>query len=286
MFSQKEWQDFYLLLDLALMEDLDQKGDVTSEAIFSDQRVTCQLISKEWGVLAGIEGFQSVFKKMDPEMKIEVFLSDGADLKPNTVVARLEGLTKSILVAERTALNFLGYLSGIATATRRMVQAAQKAGKAVILDTRKTLPGYRRLVKYAVRVGGGQNHRFGLYDMVLIKDNHIDAVGSLTEAVRKVKEKWGKEFLIEVECRTLQEVQEALEAQVDRLLLDNMDPSTTKKAVELVQGRVPLESSGDMNLERVGLYAASGVDFISVGRITHSVQSHNFSLQVVKNKHE
>jgi len=282
MLSEGERESFNRLLDIALQEDLDVRGDVTSEAIFQEERCTCRLVSKGEGILAGIECFQEVFHRIDPAVQWEGGLEDGDELTPGLVVARFSGPTKSILVGERTALNFLGYLSGIATITHRMVLAAKEKGKASILDTRKTLPGYRALAKYAVRVGGGRNHRFGLYDMVLIKDNHIDAVGSLTEAVKRVRTRWGREFLVEVECRTLEDVREAVESGVDRILLDNMDPETTSAAVHWVAGRVPLESSGDMTLERVGTYAATGVDFISVGRITHSVPSFNFSLQVEK----
>jgi len=280
MMTDEEWKSFNRLLDLALEEDIGIRGDITSEAIFGKERCTCKLVSKDYGILAGIECFHQVFQRIDPEVEYMETLEDGVELSPGMVVSRLMGPTKSILKAERTALNFVGYLSGIATATHRMVLAARDKGKTVILDTRKTLPGYRALAKYAVRVGGGKNHRFGLYDMVLIKDNHIDAVGSLSEAVKRVRDRWGNEFLIEVECRTLEDVREAVEARVDRILLDNMDVETTRTAVQWVGGRVPLESSGDMTVERVGEYAAAGVDFISVGRITHSVSSFNFSLQV------
>ena len=282
MLTEQEWKSFLRLLEMALEEDLDARGDVTSEAIFREERCTCKLISKDSGILAGMECFRHVFQRIDPDVHWEKILDDGVELSPGMEVARLEGKTKSILIAERTALNFLGYLSGIATVTHRMVLAAKEEGSAVILDTRKTLPGYRALSKYAVRVGGGRNHRYGLYDMILIKDNHIDAVGSLSEAVNRVRARWGREFLIEIECRTLEDVKEAVEAGVDRILLDNMDVHTTRTAVQWVARRVPLESSGDMSLERVGVYAKTGVDFISVGRITHSVPSFNFSLQVEK----
>lgn len=280
MLTEQEWKSFNRLLDITLEEDLDLRGDVTSEAIFHGERCTCKLVSKDYGILAGIEFFHKVFQRIDPEVHLRDMIRDGAELFPGMVVARVSGPTKSILIAERTALNFVGYLSGIATITHRMVLAAREKGRAVILDTRKTLPGYRTLAKYAVRVGGGRNHRFGLYDMVLIKDNHIDAVGSLSEAVKRVRARWGKEFLIEVECRTLEDLKEAVKAGVDQILLDNMDVQTTRTAVQYVAGRVPLESSGDMTMERVGIYAATGVDFISVGRLTHSVTSFNFSLQV------
>ncbi|GAB4369914.1 MAG: carboxylating nicotinate-nucleotide diphosphorylase [Spirochaetales bacterium] len=282
MLTEREWKSFHRLLDIALEEDLGTGGDVTSEAIFQSERCSCKLLSRDQGVLAGIECFQQVFHRIDPSVHWDFLSQDGTELSAGMVVARLNGPTKSILIAERTALNFLGYLSGIATATHRMVLAAKERGRSVILDTRKTLPGYRNLAKYAVRVGGGENHRFGLYDMVLIKDNHIDAVGSLSEAVKRVRSRWGNQFLIEVECRTLEDVEEAVDAGVDRILLDNMDLETTAAAVRQVGGRVPLESSGDMTVDRVRAFAATGVEFISVGRITHSVSSFNFSLQVEK----
>jgi nicotinate-nucleotide pyrophosphorylase (carboxylating) len=186
------------------------------------------------------------------------------------------------LAGERTAINFLAFLSGIATGTELFVTAAKTHGKALILDTRKTLPGYRRLSKYAVTVGGGVNHRMGLYDMILIKDNHIDAAGSLTKAVERVREKWGARFRIEVECRGIEEVKEALGAKADIIMLDNMDSGTARAAADLGKGMVKIESSGDMTLEKVAEYSPIGVDYISVGKLTHSVKAFNFSLQIKK----
>jgi nicotinate-nucleotide pyrophosphorylase (carboxylating) len=278
--SIEERNAFNRLLEIALEEDLGNQGDITSKAIFSQEKGKYKLVSKDTGILAGAECFQGVFHRIDPNLEVNFVIPEGTDLIPGKVVAHISGSIQNILVGERTALNFLAFLSGIATATNQMVQAAGERGKAVILDTRKTLPGFRLLSKYAVRVGGGMNHRIGLYDMILIKDNHIDATGSITQAVKKVRDRWGKQFLIEVECRSLEEVAEAVKAGVDRILLDNMDEVTTRKAVTQVGGRIPLESSGDMTLERVRQYASTGVDFISVGRLTHSVQSFNFSLQM------
>ena len=276
-------KEFEILLDLAIEEDLGGTGDVTSDAIFGDEACTAVLISKDEGVLAGIELFQGVFRKIDPAVKVTALKTDGTRLSRGDKVALLEGKTRSLLSGERTAINFLAFLSGIATGTRAFVDAAAKAGKTVILDTRKTLPGFRRLSKYAVLVGGGKNHRMGLYDMVLIKDNHIDAAGSLTAAVERVRTRWKDRFKIETECRTLEEVQEAMKVGVDIIMLDNMDSATAAKAVALGDGKVLFESSGDMTLERVAEYAPTGVDYISVGKLTHSVKAFNFSMLIERN---
>lgn len=273
-------KEFDALLELALEEDLADVGDVTSEAIFGDEICDAVLTSKDRGVLAGIELFEGVFRKIDPSVKVTRLRNDGDVLAKGDRVARLSGRTRSLLSGERTAINFLAFLSGIATGTRAYVEAARGRGKAVILDTRKTLPGYRKLSKYAVVVGGGRNHRMGLFDMVLIKDNHIDAAGSLTGAVDRVRDRWKDRFRIEVECRTLDEVREAMKAGVDVIMLDNMDSGTAAQAVALGDGKVLFESSGDMTPERVAEYAPTGVDFISVGKLTHSVKAFDFSMLI------
>jgi len=274
--------DFDTLLDLAFEEDLGDRGDLTSQAIFGDERSAALLSSKDTGVLAGMDCFVRVYARLDPEVRVSALLEEGASLSPGDPVARIEGRTLSLLSGERIAINVLAFLSGIATATRSYVEAAARNGRAVILDTRKTLPGYRRLSKYAVSVGGGRNHRMGLHDMVLIKDNHIDAAGSITAAVGRVRTRWGDRFRIEVECRNAEEVEEALSAGVDIIMLDNMSVSATREALALGKGRVLFESSGDMTREKVAEYAATGVDYISVGRLTHSVKAFDFSLRVVK----
>ncbi len=274
--------EFETLLDLALQEDLGDRGDVTSEAIFRDERSAAVLYSKDTGVLAGTEYFARVYGRLDPGVEVVFLLDDGASLKPGDEVARVSGRTRSILSGERTAINFLAFLSGIATASRAYADAARTNGKALILDTRKTLPGYRRLSKYAVSVGGGANHRMGLYDMVLIKDNHIDAAGSISAAVARVRSRWGGSFRIEVECRGIDEVRQALEAGADIIMLDNMTSAASAEAVAAGDGRVKFESSGNMSLERVAEYAASGVDYISVGKLTHSVRAFDFSLRMRK----
>ena len=254
-------------------------------------------MSKDSGVLAGAEVFRAVFEEVDSELSIEFNYSDGDYLKPGDTVASLNGRVASILTGERVAINFLSFLSGIATSARRFTDAAAAGGRAMILDTRKTLPGYRNLSKYAVRAGGARNHRNGLYDMVLIKDNHIDFAGSITRAVERVRSKWADEFKIEVECRTLDDVREALACGVDMVMLDNMDERLVREAASLkigapgesaagepvspepTTGGVDFEASGNVTLETAGAFSGAGVDFISVGSLTHSVKGFDFSFK-------
>jgi nicotinate-nucleotide pyrophosphorylase (carboxylating) len=273
---------FETLLDLAVREDLGDSGDVTSEAVFEGQTTVAVLKSKDSGVLAGEAYFSRCFARIDPETRVDFSVHDGAVLFPGDTVATVSGKVKSVLEAERISINFLSFLSGIASQTRLFVEAAAAAGKTAILDTRKTLPGYRVMSKYAVTVGGGRNHRMGLYDMVLIKDNHIDAAGSITRAVSLVRAKWGSRFRIEVECRNLAEVREALASAVDVIMLDNMAPGPCREAVGLGSGSVAFEASGNMSLERIAEYSAIGVDYISIGKLTHSVTAFDFSLQIRK----
>jgi len=268
------------LISLALTEDLGKNGDVTSSAIFSDSVSEAAIVCRDTGVLAGEEIVKRVYSKIDPEIRVLFFRKDGENCFAGEKVASVSGNTLSLLKGERIALNFLSYLSGIASLTHRYVQTAKKNGKTLVLDTRKTLPGYRNLAKYAVRMGGGTNHRIGLYDMVMIKDNHIDAAGSITEAVNRVRQKWGERFRIEVECRNLKEVQEACQQHVDIIMLDNMNEENVAAAVKMGNGIVTYEASGDMDLNKVDKYSKLGLDYISVGKLTHSVSAFNFSLQV------
>lgn len=275
--------NFGTLLGMALEEDLGGAGDVTSRAIFSeDDRCAAVLKSKDTGILCGIERFREVFHRVDPSARVSLLAADGDRLSPGMEVARIEGPTRSILEAERTAINFLSFLSGIATAASEYVRAAREKGRAVVLDTRKTLPGYRALSKYAVRTGGGANHRMGLHDMVLIKDNHIDAAGGIPRAVERVRSRWARELRVEVECRTVEEVRQAVEAGADVVMLDNMDFETARRALELRAPGVSFEASGGISLETAGAWSALGVDFISVGRLTHSVRAFDFSLTIRK----
>jgi len=268
------------LIDMALAEDLGLEGDVTSSAIFNESTSRAVLVSKGRGILAGSRVFQKVFNRIDPELTINFKKADGEECLPGEIIAECAGNTLNILQGERTALNFLSYLSGIATLTSVYVKKAEKHGNTVILDTRKTLPGYRELAKYAVRAGGGKNHRMGLYDMVMIKDNHIDAAGSLSKAVDKVRHKWGERFRIEVECRNMEEVKEAVKKKVDIIMLDNMDRDAVTSAVRFINGRSKTEASGDMDLDKVDIFSSLGVDYISIGKLTHSVTAFNFSLQI------
>ncbi len=272
------------LIKAALKEDLADSGDITSSAVFSCEEGKAVLMSKDRGILAGVELFQAVFGEIDRSVLVHLLRKDGERLRPGDTVAEVKGKIGSILQGERTAINFISFLSGIATATGRFVAEAQRGGDSVILDTRKTLPGYRTLAKYAVEAGGGRNHRMGLYDMVMIKDNHIDGAGSLTEAVRKVRERYGSKFKVEVECRNLPEVHEAMGLDVDIIMLDNMGTPAIEEAVGMRRERgdkTPLfEVSGNVVLDRVAEVSAAGVDFISVGSLTHSVKGFDFSLKM------
>jgi nicotinate-nucleotide pyrophosphorylase (carboxylating) len=272
--------DYLPIIELALREDLGELGDVTSQAVVPDGERSATLWSKDTGVLAGEEVFAAVFRAMDPAVQVRFLLHDGAALVPGARVAAVSGKALSLLSAERTAINFIAFLSGIATATRELVLLARASGTAVILDTRKTLPGMRALSKHAVAVGGGENHRQGLYDMVLLKDNHVDSAGGVTAAVRMVRERWGDRFPVEVECRSAAEVDEALAAGVTRVMLDNMDAGEMAVQVRRIGGRARVEASGNMGRERIPAVSAAGVDCISVGSLTHSVRSFDFSLKV------
>lgn len=271
-------EHFNTLLELALKEDLGKEGDISSGAVFDDQTDVYYLVAKQPGILCGKDQFSAVFEKIDPECTVDFKYDDGDELKNGDVAAVVKGKVLSILTAERTGLNFLCHLSGIATKTKQFVKAAGNS-KVKILDTRKTLPAYRELEKYAVACGGGTNHRMGLYDMVMLKDNHIDAAGGITGAVEKVRSKWGSQYKIEVETRTLEEVEEAVRCGVDRIMLDNMSNELMSKAVALIDGKAESEASGNMSLERIAEVAATGVDFISFGELTHTVKTFDFSLR-------
>lgn len=263
------------LIELALEEDLSDAGDITSKAIFTDAQDTFTLVSKGSGLLCGIEIAKKVMQYLDSSIETVFHARDADPVTPGMPVARITGPVKSILTGERVVLNFLSHLSGIATKTRRYADAAAPA---IILDTRKTIPGLRELQKYAVSVGGGKNHRMGLYDMVLIKDNHIDSAGGIARAVELVRCKWGSRFPVEVETRNLIEVAEAIDCKVERIMLDNMDNTSMAKAVELIAGSAETEASGNVTLERIASIAATGVDYISVGGLTHSVEALDFTL--------
>lgn len=268
------------IINGALAEDIGD-GDVTTNLIIPPSQFGKGVfISKEDGVLAGIDVAQLVFEGVDRDVTFKKYLKDGDKLTPKVSIAEVEGRVKSFLTAERVALNFLQRLSSIATLTAKFVEKV-KGPKAKIIDTRKTTPFLRNLEKYAVRVGGGENHRFGLYDMILIKDNHIEAAGSIVEAINRVKKGNKKGLKIEVETQSLKEVEDALNCGVDRIMLDNMSVKDIRKAVELIKGKIELEVSGGVNLNNVSSIASTGIDYISVGSLTHSAKSIDISFEIM-----
>ncbi|MGQ9687912.1 MAG: carboxylating nicotinate-nucleotide diphosphorylase [Desulfobaccales bacterium] len=269
------------LIDLAIEEDLGP-GDVTTQALIpSARRGVARIRAKERLVVAGLPVAQQVFQKLHPQVQIFALAMEGQEVATGDILAEIRGPLAAILTGERTALNFLMRLSGIATFTRRMVSAVVGFPAAVV-DTRKTMPGWRVLDKYAVRVGGGTNHRFGLFDGVLIKNNHLTAVGSISQAVRLARQQVHHLLKIEVEVTSLTELEEALAAGADIIMLDNMDEATMAEAVALTAGRALLEASGSMTLERLPQVAATGVNLISMGALTHSAPAVDIHLRLVK----
>ncbi|MDR1517869.1 MAG: carboxylating nicotinate-nucleotide diphosphorylase [Dysgonamonadaceae bacterium] len=272
------------LIDLSFAEDIGD-GDHSTLSSIPDTAVgKARLLIKEKGILAGVEVAEAVFLKFDSELQIRVFIRDGAQVNPGDVAFTVEGKVRSLLQTERLVLNIMQRMSGIATVTNRYVKLLEGT-KAKVLDTRKTTPGMRILEKQAVKIGGGYNHRIGLFDMILLKDNHVDFAGGIAKAIRGaqdyLKEK-GKDLKIEIEVRNLDELNEALlVGVVDRIMLDNFTPEQTRKAVEIVNERVELESSGGITLDTIRQYAETGVDYISVGALTHSVKSLDMSLKAV-----
>jgi nicotinate-nucleotide pyrophosphorylase (carboxylating) len=268
------------LIELAIAEDIGP-GDATSEAALPATLALCgQIIAKRTGVIAGLPVAEAVFRRVDPDLRLSSHVRDGDSVTPGDVVAEVNGPGRRMLAAERLALNFLQHLSGIATLTRAFVDAVDGT-KATVLDTRKTHPGYRVLEKYAVRMGGGHNHRMSLHDMLLVKDNHIEAAGSITTAVKQARS-LHPSLPIEVEVKNLDELREAVGLNVDRIMLDNMDLDQMQEAVRLTGGRVHLEASGGVDLERVAAIAATGVDYISIGALTHSAPALDLSMLVSK----
>lgn len=279
------------LLRLSVAEDVDPKGtwmpgdfspgenDITSTATLDASAVLeGRLLAKETGVIAGLPLARALFALVDADLDLQVLVEEGDRVEAGQVVATVAGPGRSLLTAERPALNMAGRLSGIATLTRRFVDAVAHTDT-TILDTRKTLPGGRRVNKYAVRQGGGQNHRVGLFDMVLVKDNHIDGAGGITAALRRVRDEYHDQYPIEVEVSTLDQLDEALAAEPDVILLDNMEVETLRQAVQMTDGRVPLEASGNVTLDTVATVAETGVDRISVGALTHSAPTLDLSIR-------
>jgi len=269
------------LIDLALEEDIGA-GDVTTQALIpADLQGEAHIRAKEKLVVAGLPVATRVFAKLDPEVQFAPQAQDGQEVEPGTVLAHITGPVAPILTGERVALNFLQHLSGIATLTKKMVEAVAFLPVALV-DTRKTTPGWRVLEKYAVRLGGGRNHRGGLFDGVLIKNNHLTATGSITEAVRRARKNVPHTLKIEVEVTSLAELEEALGIGADIIMLDNMSDADLAKAADLTLGRALLEASGSMTLERLPQVAATRVNFISVGALTHSAPAVDIHLRLIK----
>jgi nicotinate-nucleotide pyrophosphorylase (carboxylating) len=265
------------IIERALSEDIGA-GDVTTGAIVPpDMWLAGRLVAKEGGVVAGLDVVRWTFAHLDERVELSALAADGDPVEAGQVIATVRGPGRALLSGERVALNFLQRMSGIATLTRRLVETAAGT-RAVILDTRKTAPGLRPLDKWAVRLGGGQNHRTGLYDMVLIKENHVAAAGGITPAVERVRARPGRPRPIEVEVKSLPELEEALALDVDRIMLDNMTLEEMGRAVRLAGGRIPLEASGNVSPETVAAVARTGVDYISAGMLTHSVRALDISL--------
>ena len=274
---------FYIdrLIENALLEDLNHIDVATEYLIPEEQEGKAQFIAKADGVLCGLDVALRVFELLQPDFKAEVFKRDGDELKSGDVIAVVSGKTRNILKGERTALNLIQHMSGVATATNKAVKLVEGTN-ASIADTRKTLPGLRPIEKYAVTVGGGRNHRYNLSDCAMLKDNHVDAGGGITNAVRTLKEKLGHTVKVELEVRTLDELREALATEADIIMLDNMSCEEMKQAVEITAGKAKLEASGNITDETIRAVAETGVDIISMGALTHSVKAFDISLKIIK----
>lgn len=280
MYSVDELED--RLFDLAFAEDIGD-GDHTTLCCIPETAVgKSKLLVKETGILAGVDIARKVFHKFDPELKMEVFIEDGSVVKPGDVAFIVSGKIRSLLQTERLMLNIMQRMSGIATMTHRYMEQL-KGTKTRVLDTRKTTPGMRILEKEAVKIGGGTNHRIGLFDMILLKDNHVDFAGGISQAIERCHqylEKRNLNLKIEIEVRSIDELQQVLnKGGVDRIMLDNFTPELTRKAVEMIGGRYETESSGGITLETIRNYAECGVDFVSVGALTHSVKGLDLSFK-------
>ena len=265
----------------ALQEDIHYLDTTTDLMIPADARASARFLAKAEGVVCGLDVALRVFALLDDAFEAEVYLPEGSHVRPGELIARVEGHTRALLEGERTALNLLQHMSGIATATAKAVDKV-RGTRAVITDTRKTLPGLRALQKYAVTVGGGKNHRFNLSDGAMLKDNHIDAAGGIPQAVAAIREKLGHMVKLEVETRNLDEVRQALDAGADIIMLDNMDCPSMAEAVRVVDGRALLEASGGIREETLRPVAETGVDIISIGALTHSVTALDISMKIQK----
>ena len=272
---------FYVddIIKNAICEDINYLDVTTDYLIDDEQQSSAYFLAKDSGVLAGIEVALRVFSLLDSNVKYDILINDGSKVQNGDIIAKIEGKTRALLKGERTALNLLQHMSGIATKTAKCVELVAGTNAAVC-DTRKTLPGLRALQKYAVICGGGKNHRYNLSDAAMLKDNHIDAYGSITNAVLALRKKAGHMVKIEVETRNLQELQEALDVKADVIMLDNMDYDTMKEAVKITNGRAFLEASGNVTEDNIRDVALCGVDIISLGALTHSVKAFDISMKI------
>lgn len=280
MMDEKTLKSAEVLFDLAFAEDIGDGDITTNNLVPPDTNKTAILVAKKEGVVAGLPVAEMVFKKFDKKIEWNVKIPDGSNVQPGDILVEFKGNYRALLTGERKALNFLQRISGIATFANKCMKEVE-GHNVEILDTRKTLPGYRHLDKYAVRMGGGSNHRFGLYDMVMIKDNHIQVAGGIKEAVNAIRSKIPKSIKIEVETTTLGQIQEALDADVDIIMLDNMSSKMMKEAVTLIDRRAKIEASGNMTLKRIKKVASTGVNYISIGALTHSVKALDISQQII-----
>lgn len=271
------------IINTALSEDINYIDATTDNLVDDTHRSTAYFVAKDEGVLCGIDIALRVFELVGDGVESEILIKDGAQVKKGDIIANLKGSTKTLLKGERTALNILQHMSGIATATNRCVKLAEGTN-ARITDTRKTLPGLRPLQKYAVTVGGGRNHRYNLSDGAMLKDNHIDAYGSITAAVNALREKAGHMLKVEVEVRNFDELNEALDCGCEIIMLDNMSPEDMKKAVSITNGRAKLEASGNITPDNLSEVARTGVDIISLGALTHSVKCFDISMKIQTEK--
>lgn len=280
MMDEKTLKSAEVLFNIAYAEDIGE-GDITTNNFIPQGEIkTARLVAKADGIIAGLPLVKMVFTRFDENLKWNEFIGDGGSVKKGDVIVEFSSSYRALLSGERIALNFLQRMSGIATFTNQFVKAVEGT-KVEILDTRKTLPAYRLLDKYSVKMGGASNHRMGLYDMVMIKDNHIQIAGGIKPAVEAIKSKIPVSIKVEVETTTLEQVKEALAAGADTIMLDNMTNETMIEAVQIIDGRAKIEASGNMSLERIQEVSATGIDYISIGALTHSVEALDISQRII-----
>jgi len=275
-------QNINKLIDLAITEDIGDGDHSTLSCVPKDTMGKAKLLVKEEGIIAGVKIAEKIFRKIDSDLTFELLIKDGTKVKPGDIVFYISGSTHSILQAERLVLNFMQRMSGIASNTNQYVKKLNGL-KTKVLDTRKTTPGLRAIEKLAVKIGGGVNHRIGLYDMIMIKDNHIDFAGGIEKAINKIQsylKEYGKKIPVEIEVRNMEELKRVMKTGwVDRIMLDNFTVAETHKAVQIINGKYETESSGGINLDTIRAYAECGVDFVSVGELTHQIRSIDLSLK-------